>query len=128
MMVEVGGLSRHAARGGISQHAKARCSRTAGCESRLAPHALSNMVEVGGLEPPSLNHNLEDATCFSYLLDLAVRVSDKQDTQTASFLEFRPAPQKQEHRDYPASGSHSGLPGNRPGDFAAIKRRGLTDR
>jgi len=92
------------------------------------------MVEVGRFELPSSNHNLEDATCFSYLLDLAVQVSDKQDTQTASFSEFRPVPQKRGHRDYPASGSHI-RPPRKPvrglarlwRAVAAIKQRELTD-
>ncbi len=73
-----------------------------------------NMVEVGGFEPPSPDLNLEDTTCLTYLLSLAVRISDKRDTQTASFQKFRSVPESGGCGTILHTGAASGLPGNRP--------------
>ena len=78
------------------------------------------MVEVGGFEPPSPNLSPEDTTCLSYLLNLAICISDERDMQTASFQNFRSAPESEGSETILHARVTSGLPGNRPEDLPQL--------
>lgn len=48
------------------------------------------MVEVGGIEPPSLSNRVKAATCLVYLLSLNLRAPVNRIAQAAAFKESRP--------------------------------------
>jgi len=58
------------------------------------------MVEVGGIEPPSLSNQIKAATCLVSLLILILRTPVDRIAQEAAFLNFAPT-SKANRRSYP---------------------------
>jgi len=56
------------------------------------------MVEVGGIEPPSLSNRVKAATCLALHFLLTFATPAGQDLQSAAFFDFAPAPKAKEPR------------------------------